>query len=131
MKIYNAQTGIDFDGSVVALGNFDGVHKAHKQILENCKEYARLHKVKSGVLLFDRHSVKTTHTRDISMITTALQKEQLFEEAGIDFVYVRPFDDEFMKKSPEEFVCLLIKNLNAKAVCVGYDYRFGRKRRCS
>ncbi len=127
MQLYDAETGIDFDGSAVALGNFDGVHTAHEEILKNCRDYAKIHNVKCGVLLFDRHSVKTTHTRDISLITTQEQKLRLMDEAGMDFVYMRPFDDEFMKKSPEEFVRLLIKNLKVRAVCVGYDYRFGYK----
>lgn len=125
MSIYNAQTGIDFDGCVIALGNFDGVHTAHEKILANCVGYAREHNIKCGVLLFDRHSAKTTHSREISLITTQNQKLGLIEAAGIDFVYMRPFDDEFMKKSPEEFVQMLIKNLRVRAVCVGYDYRFG------
>lgn len=127
MQIYNAETGVDFDGCAVALGNFDGVHTAHEQILQNCRNYADIHDIKCGVLLFDRHSVKTTHTRDISLITTQEQKLCLMADAGMDFVYMRPFDDEFMKKSPEEFVRMLIKNLRVHAVCVGYDYRFGYK----
>lgn len=127
MSIYNAQTGIDFDGCVIALGNFDGVHTAHEKILADCAGYAREHNIKCGVLLFDRHSAKTTHSREISLITTQSQKLCLIEDAGIDFVYMRPFDDEFMKKSPEEFVQMLIKNLGVRAVCVGYDYRFGYK----
>ena len=127
MQIYNADTGVDFDGCVIALGNFDGVHTAHEQILANCRSYADKHNIKCGVLLFDRHSAKTTHTRDISLITTLEQKLELMEQAGMDFVYMRPFDDEFMKKTPEEFVGLLIKNLKIRAVCVGYDYRFGHK----
>lgn len=127
MSIYNAQTGIDFDGCIVALGNFDGVHTAHERILATCTEYAKSHNIKCGALLFDRHSAKTTHTREISLITAQAQKLRLIEEAGIDFVYMRPFDDEFMKKSPEEFVQMLIKNLRVHAVCVGYDYRFGYK----
>ncbi len=127
MKIYNADTGVDFDSCVIALGNFDGVHTAHEQILANCLSYADKNNIKCGVLLFDRHSAKTTHTRDISIITTLNQKLELMEQAGMDFVYMRPFDDEFMKKTPEEFVGLLIKNLKIRAVCVGYDYRFGHK----
>lgn len=125
MRIYNAETGVDFDGCAAALGNFDGVHAAHEQILSNCRAYAAQHGLKAGVLLFDRHSVKTTHTREIELITTQAQKLRLMDEAGMDFVYMRPFDDEFMKKSPEEFVRLLIKNLRVRAVCVGYDYTFG------
>lgn len=127
MRIYNAETGIDFDGCAVALGNFDGVHTAHRQILENCRNYAASHGVKAGVLLFDRHSVKTTHTREIELITTHEQKLALMADAGMDFVYLRPFDDEFMKTPPEEFVKRLINILRVRCVCVGYDYRFGYK----
>lgn len=127
MRIYDVNSKIDFDGCVIALGNFDGVHTAHEHILENCRNYAKIHNVKCGVLLFDRHSAKTTHTRDIVLITTPEERLALMEQAGMDFVYTRPFDDNFMKKTPEEFVKMLISRLKIRGVCVGYDYRFGYK----
>lgn len=125
MKIYHAETAVDYDGTVVALGNFDGLHVAHMDIIRNGIRYARERGLKSGVLLFEENSKNITGAKKIELITPNEAKLELLEREKPDFVYLRKFTREFMQKSPEEFVRLLVKNLKVKAVCVGYDYRFG------
>lgn len=101
------------------LGNFDGLHLAHMSVIKKGMEYAAKKSLKSGVLLFENN------TKGASLITSNSQKLKLLEEINPDFVYVKKFTREFMQKSPEEFICMLRNELNMKAVCVGYDYRFG------
>ena len=117
---------VDYEGTVVALGNFDGLHVAHMTIIRNGIQYAKEHNLKSGVLLFDENTKGVTQGK-IELITPNEAKLELLEREKPDFVFMEKFDKEFMKKTPEEFVLYLVTNLHVKAVCVGYDYSFGFK----
>lgn len=122
------QTGsVPYEKTVVALGNFDGLHTAHMTIIGRCRDYAEKHGYKSGVLLFSEHTRKLLSDMGIKIITTEKQKLDILERADMDFVYIRDFDKEFMHLSPEKFVEDLVNVLHPAAVCVGYDYRFGYK----
>lgn len=127
MDIIHAETIVDYDGTVVALGNFDGLHIAHMTIIRNGIKYARERNLKSGVLLFEENSKEITGAKRIELITPNEAKLELLEREKPDFVYLRKFTREFMQNSPEDFVKLLMKNLKVRAVCVGYDYSFGYK----
>ena len=125
MEVIRAAGGVPYESTAVALGNFDGLHVAHMEIINRCRRYARNRGLKCGVLLFNEHTKRTTHNNEVKIITQEPQKLRLLEAAGVDFVYMRDFDKEFMQLSPEAFIKLLIDRLHMKAVCVGYDYRFG------
>ena len=125
MEIIHAEKREDYDAAAVALGNFDGLHVAHMKIIRGCVAEARARGIKSGVLLFEENTKSVTEETPVELITTNAQKIELLGREDLDFVYVRQFTDEFKRKSSEEFVKLLVKNLRAKIVCVGYDYRFG------
>lgn len=127
MEIIYAESVVPYDGTVVALGNFDGLHVAHMHIIKEGIEYAKKNNLKSGVLLFEENTKNFTENKRIELITPNTAKFELLEREHPDFIYVRRFTKEFMEKSPEEFVQLLIKNLHVKALCVGYDYSFGYK----
>lgn len=127
MRIFHAETAVDYDGTVVALGNFDGLHIAHTEIIRNGIRYAHENNLKAGVLLFEENTKNITGQKKIELITPNEAKLELLEREKPDFVYIRKFTREFMQKSPEEFVKLLVKNLKVRAVCVGYDYSFGYK----
>lgn len=119
MEVIHAGEGSVSGGSVVALGDFDGLHIAHMTIIRSGINYARDRGLKSGILLFEEN------TKGVRLITPNEAKLELLEREKPDFVYLRKFTKDFMKLSPREFVELLIKNLDIKAVCVGYDYSFG------
>lgn len=122
------QTGsVPYEKTVVALGNFDGMHTAHMTIIRKCIQYAREHGCKSGVLLFSEHTRKLLSEKGVKIITPEKKKLEILRRTGIDFVYIRDFDKDFMHLSPEEFVKQLSSSLHTAAVCVGYDYRFGFK----
>lgn len=127
MEIIHAEKTVDYPGTVVALGNFDGLHIAHMKIIREGISIAKEYGLKSGVLLFEENTKSVAANRKIELITPNEAKLELLEREKPDFVYIRSFTEEFMKKSPEEFVKLLIKNIKPRVVCVGYDYRFGHK----
>ena len=111
----------------IALGNFDGIHLAHRQIIKNCVDYAKNNNLKSCVLLFDIHTDSLLKKREIKLITTLEEKKIILKNLGIDFLLVREFNEETMKMSGEEFLDFLKCNLRVKAIFAGYDYTFGHK----
>ena len=111
--------------TAVALGNFDGLHTAHMKIINACKTYAIENCLKSGVMLFESHTLNLINGNKVDVITPQAEKINILNDNGIDFVYCREFDEAFMKLSPEEFAVQLKTTLNVSAVFVGYDYRFG------
>lgn len=117
---------VPYDGTVVALGNFDGLHVAHMTIIRNGIEYAKQNNLKSGVLLFDVNTKDLTQG-GVELITPIEAKIELLGREKPDFVFMRKFDQEFMQKSPDEFAWYLSETLKVKAVCCGYDYSFGYK----
>lgn len=119
-------TVVPYDGTVVALGNFDGLHAAHTELIKNAIKYASDNKIKCGVLLFSKNTKSVLEKRDIGLITDNGEKLEIIEELGADFVYKINFDGEFMKKTPEEFIEFLRTRLKIKAVFAGFDYTFGR-----
>ncbi len=123
MKTYNSYQNIDFNGSVVALGSFDGLHKAHMELINKTKEYAKDTKLASGVLLFDKIPAQFFLDNAKTIMTLEDKKELL---SDLDFLYIQEFSKEFIELTPEEFVKYLIEKLNIKAVSVGFNYRFGK-----
>ena len=121
MDILYSPQKIEYDKTLIILGNFDGLHIAHKAVIDKGIDYAKKNGLKSGVLMFENH------TRNEKLITSNKQKLELLQKLNPDFVYIRKFTKEFMQKSPEEFVQELVEEMRMKAVCTGFDYRFGHK----
>lgn len=129
MKIVNIDLNyIGKDEIVIALGNFDGVHLGHRLLMKKAIETASKIDAHSAVLLFNEHTTATLFDHKKKELTSNEAKLMYLKGIGIDIVYMIDFNEEFMKMSPEYFVKeFLVKNLNAKGVVVGYDYRFGFK----
>lgn len=120
MEIFYSPAKLGFETSV-ALGCFDGVHRGHQRVIEQCIKSAENHRVKSGVLLFSG-SVKSADA-----ITTIEERISLLAGLGVDFVYLCEFDESFKKQTPEEFILFLKKNLRVKSLSAGFNYKFGYK----
>jgi riboflavin kinase/FMN adenylyltransferase len=116
---------------VVAIGNFDGVHKGHKGVLDRVIELARKDGKKSGVLTFEPHPRKLFRPDDPPFrITPSPLKQERLEACGIDTIYSLPFDWDFASQSAETFVDnILVKGLRPSLVVVGEDFRFGQLRK--
>ena len=123
-----AEVPADFGPCAISIGNFDGVHVAHCQILRRVIAIARAEGWRSAALTFDPHPTRVVApARAPRLLTTPEQRARLIERQGIDEVLILPFTAEVAKLSPEEFVRdLLVDKLNARAVLVGDNFRFGR-----
>ncbi|MDY3903315.1 bifunctional riboflavin kinase/FAD synthetase [Peptoniphilus sp.] len=115
--------------SVIALGNFDGVHRGHIALINKAIENAKKLNIKSSLLLFNEHTDNLVKVGKKEIITTNKTKFEILENLGIDLIYLINFTKEFMSYSPIKFLdCFLAKNLKIKGVVVGYDYTYGYKK---
>lgn len=119
----------DFGPSVLTIGNFDGLHAGHRHIMQRVVEIARENAWKPSVLTFDPHPTKVVApTRAPRLLTTTEQRAELMRDEGIQQVLILPFTEELSKLSPEDFVRqILVDRLQARAVLVGDNFRFGAK----
>jgi riboflavin kinase/FMN adenylyltransferase len=131
MRIYRSLTELppDFGPSAVTIGNFDGVHYGHRQILRRVREIAAEHGWHPGVLTFDPHPTRiVAPERMPPLLTSPDRRALLMEEEGIEQVLILPFTPELALWTPEEFVQrLLVDAMGARAVLVGDNFRFGHK----
>jgi riboflavin kinase/FMN adenylyltransferase len=118
-----------FGPSVVTIGNFDGVHIGHRQIMRRVVSLAREKNCTPCVLTFDPHPARVlAPDRAPPLLMTVQQKLRSMEAEGIEAVFLIPFSLEFAKLTPEEFVeQVLVRTLKARVVLVGEDFRFGHK----
>ena len=113
--------------SIVVIGNFDGVHRGHQQILDRAKALAGDEKIVA--LTFDPHPVSVfAPERAPSLLTILTDKIELLKIHNADQVAVIKFTKEFAAMSPEDFVNkVLVEQLKATTVIVGQNFTYGFK----
>ena len=126
-------TTAEFKGntqSVITIGTFDGVHVGHRAIMQRLVAAAKEQGLVSAVLTFFPHPrMVLQKNSDIKLINTLSEKKQLLEDIGLDYFVVEPFTYEFSRLSALEYVRdILVTQLKAKKIIIGYDHRFGRNR---
>ncbi|SED74326.1 bifunctional riboflavin kinase/FAD synthetase [Jiangella alba] len=116
-----------FGPSVVTIGNFDGVHLGHRQVLTRMVADAAAAGAQSVAVTFDPHPRRLHRPEDAPpLITGVRDKLELLASTGLDAVLVQPYTWEFARQSPEQFVRrFLVDGLRAVTVVVGRDVRFG------
>ncbi len=117
-------------GTVVALGNFDGVHLGHRYIIERTIGIAKRLKAASVVYTFDPHPVRILAPESCpKLIQTIGQRLSSLEALGIDACVVETFTHDYAQQRPDDFFTgILIGRLGAISVVVGYDFTFGYHR---
>ncbi|GHS84951.1 riboflavin biosynthesis protein [Bacteroidia bacterium] len=118
------------ENPVVTTGVFDGVHRAHKQVLQQLRRLAVNSNGQSVVITFDEHPAKTIAPNrwgiDLFLLTDLDEKMELIEAENVDYLIILPFDKDFAMISYEEYVCdYLVKQLHVSQILVGYDHNFG------
>lgn len=115
--------------SVLTIGNFDGVHAGHRQLLRRVLELGREHDLTPTVLTFDPHPTRVVAPeRAPRLLTTITDRVALIREQGVESVVVLPFTVEVARLSPQEFVeRIVVGQLHAKIVMIGDNFRFGHK----
>lgn len=118
----------DIGPTAVTLGNFDGVHLGHQAVLGQLAARARSSELRSVALTFDPHPRRVHRPHEaLPLITGLSHKLERMGFTGIDAVVVAPYDLDFARATPEEFVReVFVEALHAKLVMVGGDVRFGR-----
>ena len=118
-----------FGPSALTIGNFDGVHAGHREILRRVVELARQRGWKPSVLAFDPHPARiVAPERAPRLLTTPEERALLMREEGIEQVLILPFTRELAGFTPERFVReIVVERLEARAVLVGDSFRFGHE----
>ncbi len=115
---------------VVALGNFDGVHKGHQAVIGAAAKRAKLADKPLAVMTFDPHPARFFRP-DLPPFALTLpnQKHRLLEAFGVQAVLKLPFDAALASLSPQDFATRLLRGaLDASHVVCGYDFTFGKDR---
>src|ERR1700722_830477 len=113
----------------ITIGNLDGVHCGHRQILRRVIAAAREEGWKSAVLTFDPHPAKLVAPASAPRLLTTLdERARMILEQGIDEILILPFTPEIAALGPEDFVReILVDKLKTRAVLVGANFHFGKR----
>jgi riboflavin kinase/FMN adenylyltransferase len=117
-------------GGVIAIGNFDGVHRGHQSVLDRALEISRERGIPALVLTFEPHPRTVFRPETpVFRLTPAPLKARILEMAGFNAVIEYPFDIDFSQRSAEDFIHVILKDwLGASEVVTGFDFHFGRGR---
>ena len=117
--------------SIIAIGNFDGVHKGHQDIFRLGKKIAKKKKKKFGVVTFSPLPYEFFNKNEKTIrITQDESKINLLKKNKVDFFYICKFNKKFSLITAERFIKkIIVDKLQASAVLVGKDFRFGNKRK--
>ncbi len=118
-------------GSVLTIGNFDGVHIGHQQILSAAKKTATEKLTQLVVMTFEPHPLSVLHPRQkLELLTSLTLKKHLLAEAGTDCLLLVKSTPELLNLSPDEFVERFIsKGIRPGIVVEGESFNFGSERR--
>jgi riboflavin kinase/FMN adenylyltransferase len=117
-------------GAVVAIGNFDGVHRGHQALIAAAKEEARTIGAPMAVLAFEPHPQEYFRPGPNSIRLTPLRmKARLLAELGVDELFALTFDGSMAGRTAEQFVIEVLRDgLGAQGIMVGPDFEFGKGR---
>ncbi|MCK5761936.1 MAG: bifunctional riboflavin kinase/FAD synthetase [Candidatus Izimaplasma sp.] len=109
--------------TVAAIGFFDGVHLAHKELIKKTIEIGNENNLAKAVITFDIHPKSILFDLDYYYLTPLKRKLKLFEQFDLDFIYVIEFSKHKASLTPLEFIDIYLKNIDT-IVC-GFDFKFG------
>ncbi|HKU65099.1 MAG TPA: bifunctional riboflavin kinase/FAD synthetase, partial [Rhizomicrobium sp.] len=127
-------------GAVVAIGNFDGVHRGHRALIAQAKAQASARAAPLAVLSFEPHPQEyfralrqeggpTPAGPESFRLTPLRTKARLLADLGVDALFALTFDGEMARRAPQDFVqTVLVAGLGISGVVVGHDFEFGQKR---
>jgi riboflavin kinase/FMN adenylyltransferase len=116
-------------GGALAIGNFDGVHRGHRALLDRARARAGGRGMAAGVLTFEPHPVRVLRPQLAPPLLTSLpRKLELLEAAGVEAVVVQPFDLDYAATPAAGFVARDLRPLGVGDVVVGWDFTAGHER---
>lgn len=118
----------DLGPTALTIGNFDGVHRGHQEVLRQLVAAAAEHSASAVAISFDPHPLQVHRPQDCPVMLTGVEEKiNRLATTGIDGLLMLHYDEQLAALSAEEFVAeYLVKALHATVVVVGHDVRFGR-----
>ena len=108
------------------MGNFDGVHLGHQNIIKSISELCKSNGTKFVLITFNPHPMRILNPKDNFLINTYSEKYDLLKSLGVDFYYEIPFTRDLSTLSPKEFLDnYLLKNKQLEYIYMGHDFTFG------
>jgi riboflavin kinase / FMN adenylyltransferase len=128
-RVFCNLSDVGAEHRAVAVGNFDGVHAGHRQLLRRVVDIARDKNWRPSILTFDPHpTVVVAPDRAPKLLSTIEARLHMVRQEGIEHAIVLPFDSRFASLTPEQFTSeVLVKGIGAKGVFVGENFRFGAR----
>lgn len=119
----------DFGATVVSVGNFDGVHRAHAHVLHEIVSRARERNAKAVAVTFEPHPIRILRPDSpFKLLTPTPEKIRQLGRTGIDAVLLLPFTRDLSLMTPHQFAHEILKRrLKAIEVHEGYNFHFGHK----
>src|ERR1700740_456823 len=119
----------DFGPTLVSVGNFDGVHRAHAHVLSEIVTQARATGGRAVAVTFEPHPARILRPESgLKLLTPTPEKLHLLEGTGIDAVLIVPFARDLSLMTPRQFAERILKRkLHAREVHEGFNFRFGHK----
>ena len=131
VKLYNNfNIEKSHEGSIILIGNFDGIHLGHQKLFKFAQSYKKKYKLKIGVINFDPMP-KMFFNKSLKnfRLSSASQKIDLLKNMDVDFIITKKFDKIFSKTKSINFIKnILSQKLNARFIFVSNNFRFGNKR---
>jgi riboflavin kinase / FMN adenylyltransferase len=131
MHVFHKLTDIpaDFGPTIVSVGNFDGVHRAHISVLKEIADRAHTQNLKSVAVSFEPHPIRILRPDSgLKLLTPALERVRLLEGSGVDAVLLLPFTRDLSLMTPKQFAHDVLKSgLRAREIHEGYNFHFGHK----
>ena len=130
MKVYRTFTiPKKFNNSVIAIGNFDGLHLGHQEVINVAKKISLNLKKKVGVITFEPHPKSFFQQKyDFFRLTPFHMKYELLKKEKLDFMLNIKFNKNFMKISSIDFIeKILLRDLKASHIVTGFDFVFGNR----
>ncbi|WJH37479.1 bifunctional riboflavin kinase/FAD synthetase [Paenibacillus sp. CC-CFT747] len=111
---------------VMAIGDFDGVHRGHREVIGRALETARKLGIPASIMTFHPHPREILGQDKYRSILTPLpEKLEIFRELGVQYAYVVSFNEPFSRLSPQQFISDILLGIGLESVIVGFDFSFG------
>lgn len=131
MKVHHSINSYSKSPSAITIGTFDGVHLGHQKIIKKLQSIAKKNGLQSVILTFFPHPRMVLQSAvEMKLLNTIDERQEILSDLGIDHLVIKEFTKEFAKLSAEQYAReILVNELNAKYIIIGYDHRFGKNRR--
>lgn len=111
---------------VLAIGEFDGVHLGHQEVIKRAVATAGRLRIPASVMTFHPHPKEVLGQQKYAELLTPIEfKKSVLSQMGVDTMYLVAFNSDLMKVSPEQFVEQMLIPMKVNTVIVGFDFTFG------